>query len=167
LAKQGLSKEEIEKRVMELSGRRAQQLLSKDVDAYEERIMRDILAKMADSERLSSTFRYLTGSSNLTPRGKLNLVRLIDFLKEQPEGTEVNLVGFTDDVGAYSSNLALAERRASELRAAINEVAGDGLTQIKLNSIGFGETAPVACNTTVEGRTINRRVEVWINRAAE
>jgi phosphate transport system substrate-binding protein len=165
IAKSGYIDLGIEKRVLELTGTRAQQLLSDDVDAYEGSIMREMLSTMANSERMSSTFRYLTGSSNLNKRGKLNLVRLVDFLEAQPDGTEVNLVGFTDDVGAFSSNLSLAERRATELRAAITEVAGDRLSQIKLNTIGFGETAPVACNTTEEGRAINRRVEVWIKKA--
>jgi phosphate transport system substrate-binding protein len=166
IAKSGYIDLGVEKSALGLTGPRAQQLLSENVDAYEGSIMRDMLSLMADSERLSSTFRYLTGSSNLTQRGKLNLVRLIDFLEEQPEGTEVNLVGFTDDVGAFSSNLALAERRASELRAAIAEVAGDRLDKIDMKTIGFGETAPVSCNTTDEGRSINRRVEVWIKKAA-
>ena len=120
---------------------------------------------MTQYDRLSSTFRFRTGSSNLDRRGELNLERLADYLETQPEGSKVLIVGFTDDVGAFESNRDLSIGRAQQVQETLQSFAGDRLAGIEFASAGFGEVSPSACNTTDNGRGINRRVEVWIQSA--
>ena len=162
IAKAGFIDLGVDRRAQPLDGGRARQVLDPSGDAYEGGIMREMLAQMVDYDRLSTTFRFRTGSQNLDQRGRLNLARLADYLQEQPNGTEVLFVGFTDDVGAFDSNRQLSFGRAEQVMAELQNFAGDRLAGIEMASTGFGEIAPTACNTSDNERRINRRVEVWI-----
>lgn len=165
IAKAGFIDLGIDRRTQPLDGDRARQLLDPSVDAYEGGIMREMLSEMVDYDRLSTTFRFRTGSQELNPRGRLNLARLADYLETQPQGTEVLFVGFTDDVGAFDSNRTLSIGRANQVMAEMRNFAGDRLNGVTMASAGFGEIAPSACNTSDNERQINRRVEVWIKSA--
>ncbi len=144
---------------------RAQQLNDADVDPFEAGVIRDMLAQMGAYDRLSSTFRFRTGSSTLDRRGLLNLARLADYLESAPAGTKVLMVGFTDDVGAFESNRALSVGRAQQVLTTLQDFAGDRLSGVDFQTAGYGEIAPSACNTTETGRAINRRVEIWVQAA--
>ncbi|MDX8351225.1 phosphate ABC transporter substrate-binding/OmpA family protein [Cognatiyoonia sp. IB215182] len=152
----------VDRREQSLEGRRARALLDPNADAYEARFMRSMLSQMADYDRLSTTFRFRTGSSQLDERGRIDQDRLINYLAQQPANTEVVMVGFTDGVGQFDSNLNLSAQRAAQVAAEIRETAGDKLPHVTIQSVGYGEIAPSGCNNTEEGRRINRRVEVWI-----
>ncbi|MCC5976319.1 MAG: OmpA family protein [Rubellimicrobium sp.] len=68
------------------------------------------------------------------------------------------VIGHTDSTGSESYNLALSEARAAAVRdylAAL--VALEGVT---IASMGRGEAEPIADNSTEEGRSMNRRVEI-------
>ncbi|MEL6574202.1 MAG: phosphate ABC transporter substrate-binding/OmpA family protein [Pseudomonadota bacterium] len=131
-------------------------------DSFETQLSADLIAMLDANERLSSTFRFRTGSSKLDPRGELDLERLATYLGDMPDGTIVTFVGFTDDVGAFEPNLALSQNRADQVRDALTAIAGDSLEGITFAATGFGEIAPGACNTSDTGRSINRRVETWV-----
>ncbi len=166
IAKAGFIDLGIDRRAQTMDDPRAQSLLDPNVDAFEGGVMREMLAQMVNYDRLSSTFRFRTGSQNLDQRGLLNLERLTDYLETQPEGTEVLIVGFTDDVGAFESNRELSVRRAESVRATLRDFAGDRLNGITVATAGYGEIAPATCNITEGQRSINRRVEVWIQSPA-
>lgn len=153
----------VDRRAQPMESDRAQQLLDPNVDAFEGGVMRQMLSQMVDYDRLSTTFRFRTGSSALDPRGLLNMQRLAEYLETQPDGTKVLMVGFTDEVGAFESNRELSIGRAQQVLATLQEFAGDRLDNIQFSATGFGEVAPSACNSSENGRRINRRVEVWIN----
>ncbi|MEM8536953.1 MAG: phosphate ABC transporter substrate-binding/OmpA family protein [Pseudomonadota bacterium] len=134
---------------------------------FEGQVMQEMLTAMDQKDRLSTTFRFRTGSSRLDERGRLDMQRLVAFLEGAPAGTEITFVGFTDDVGAFEGNRLLANDRASAVLNEIRAVAGDRLDGIQMSAVGFGEIAPSACNTSDLGRSINRRVEVWITDTTE
>ncbi|WP_168769046.1 phosphate ABC transporter substrate-binding/OmpA family protein [Yoonia maricola] len=165
IAKAGLIDLGVDRRAQAADGDRAQMLLKADVDDYVSGIMQDMLGEMNAYDRLSTTFRFRTGSSTLDPRGRLNLERLTDYLEAQPTGTRLLFVGFTDDVGAFDSNLRLSNNRAQQVMEELRTFAGDRLAAVEMNATGYGEIAPSACNTDENGRGINRRVEVWIQLA--
>ena len=144
---------------------RALALQDADFDAYERELADEMLDKMKGFDRLSTTFRFRTGSSKLDKRGRLDMQRLIEFLERQGDDVEIMMVGFTDDVGAYSANLEISQRRADEIAGLFREAASETLGEVAVSATGFGELAPSACNVTDQGRAINRRVEVWIKRA--
>lgn len=141
---------------------RALSLLASDADPYEGQFMREMLSRMVEYDRLSTTFRFATGSARLDERGRIDMARLIDYLEGQPDGSEVLLVGFTDDVGQFDGNRTLSEGRAAQILGEIQTAGGSRVDNLVFNSIGYGEIAPSGCNIDQEGRRINRRVEVWI-----
>jgi phosphate transport system substrate-binding protein len=165
IAKAGFIDLGVDRREQTLDGGRARALLDPNVDAYEGGFMREMLSQMVDYDRLSTTFRFRTGSQNLDERGLLNLERLTGYLETQPEGTKVLFVGFTDDVGAFDSNRTLSQSRAEQVRAELQNLAGDRLTGIEMATTGYGEISPSACNNSENERQINRRVEIWIEAA--
>jgi len=154
----------VSRREQSMTSHRANALLSAEVDAFESNVIREMLSEMVKSDRLSSTFRFRSGSSRLDERGALEMERLAGYLKELPEGTNVTMVGFTDDVGAFVPNRKLSIARAQQVVDLIKHTAADQLAHINFSAIGFGEISPSGCNTSIKGRGINRRVEVWITK---
>ncbi|MEO1575619.1 MAG: OmpA family protein [Pseudomonadota bacterium] len=71
----------------------------------------------------------------------------------------VEAQGHTDSSGADSYNLALSQRRAEAVR---DYLVREGVAADKLTAKGYGETQPVADNSTAAGRAENRRVVLKI-----
>jgi OmpA-OmpF porin, OOP family len=68
------------------------------------------------------------------------------------------VVGHTDNVGTFDSNVKLSNSRAD---AVVKELIGKySITAARLQPFGAGPTAPVKSNLTEEGRAKNRRVEL-------
>jgi OmpA-OmpF porin, OOP family len=96
-----------------------------------------------------------TNSATLKPASYPELDRVVTFMKEtSPSATGV-VEGHTDDQGADAANLSLSQRRADAVRTYLVD---KGVAASRLTAKGFGETQPVADNTTREGRAQNRRV---------
>ncbi|QKV17896.1 OmpA family protein [Oricola thermophila] len=73
--------------------------------------------------------------------------------------TLINVYGHTDSTGSDSYNQALSQRRANSVA---NYLAGRGVNPQRMIAQGFGESRPVADNSTEAGRAQNRRVEIQI-----
>jgi outer membrane protein OmpA-like peptidoglycan-associated protein len=73
--------------------------------------------------------------------------------------TLIDVNGHTDSTGSLQHNQALSERRAASVA---NYLAGRGVDQRRVSTMGFGPSQPVASNATPDGRAQNRRVEVSI-----
>lgn len=109
-------------------------------------------------QRVTTTFRFQTGSSLLDARAVRDVDRLAAFLSRPVMASRKVLVaGFTDNVGSSASNYALGLNRARSIAALL---AAKGVTATE--TAGFGIVAPVACNTSDLGREKNRRVEIWV-----
>ncbi|PJI91390.1 phosphate transport system substrate-binding protein [Yoonia maricola] len=152
----------VARQAQDMTGFRATQLRNNSATGLEAQVTGDMLSAMRRHDRLSATFRFQTGSAQLTDRGELNLDRLADYAEDLPAGSRLVFVGFADSVGPFANNLPLSEARAAQVLRAFRDRAGASLDGIQTTSLGFSELAPASCNTTEEGRAINRRVEVWI-----
>ncbi|MGD8477700.1 MAG: OmpA family protein, partial [Burkholderiales bacterium] len=71
--------------------------------------------------------------------------------------TLVEVDGHTDSIGSAESNLVLSERRANTVA---EYLVTRGVKRERTIVVGAGEDYPVASNSTVEGRALNRRVEL-------
>jgi OOP family OmpA-OmpF porin len=69
----------------------------------------------------------------------------------------IMVAGHTDNVGASEMNMTLSRQRAESV---IAWLAGHGIDQGRLVPAGFGDTRPVAPNTSEECRQKNRRVDL-------
>ena len=97
-------------------------------------------------------------SAELKPEARTNLRNLALSL-DQYEGTNIFIIGYTDDVGGFSYNLRLSDRRA---QSAADYLTLQGVSSDRLLATGLGEDEPVASNGSEEGRAQTRRVEIAI-----
>lgn len=170
IGKSGFINLSIQSRAQDITDIRRVALTKKvaEYDAgFEGEVLQEMLDEMENSDRLSTTFRFRTGSARLDERGRLDLQRLVAYLEDVPAGATVKFVGFTDDVGAFDANRHLAVERAEQVAQNMREIAGDRLAGLSFETKGFGEVAPSACNISDRGRSINRRVEVWLSQASD
>lgn len=101
---------------------------------------------------------FETGKAELMPGAMNMIVRLAQFMKQYPE-KKLQIEGHTDSTGSASFNLRLSEDRANAVR---NVLLAESVSSIRIETIGYGMSRPVATNDTVEGRQRNRRVEIVI-----
>ena len=142
-------------------------MMGSATDAYERNFATSLVDERVTWDRLSSTFRFASGSSRLDERGRADLDRLVEYLGTQPAGTEVAVVGFTDSDGAFDGNNALSVQRANQLAEELQSAGRGSLNNVNVVTKGYGELAPASCNDTAAGKRINRRVEIWIRGGAE
>ena len=67
--------------------------------------------------------------------------------------------GHTDSDGDETYNLNLSAKRSDEV---LKWLVKQGIEASNLKTIGFGESRPVASNSSNEGKALNRRVEVEV-----
>jgi outer membrane protein OmpA-like peptidoglycan-associated protein len=108
----------------------------------------------------AKTILFDTGKTTLKPASVAVIDNAAAILNQYPNAN-FYVDGYTDSVGRDSSNQTLSEGRAAAVVAALIE---KGVASNRLKARGFGEANPIAPNTTREGRTTNRRVEILLNR---
>jgi outer membrane protein OmpA-like peptidoglycan-associated protein len=111
---------------------------------------------------LAVTFKgdvtFDTNSTAVRPALHTEINRIADILNQYPN-TYVRVDGHTDSQGSKEYNLDLSNRRANAVRTLLIQ---HGVADNRIESLGFGETMPVATNKTEAGRQKNRRVEIKI-----
>ncbi|MFV0565554.1 MAG: DUF5723 family protein [Flavobacteriaceae bacterium] len=104
----------------------------------------------------AKTILFDTGKSTISAKSNVVLSDIVGVLKEYPNA-RFAIEGHTDSVGSDALNLRLSEQRANAVK---DYLVGNGIDAGRLTAQGFGETRPLADNTTREGRERNRRVEI-------
>lgn len=151
---------------VENQGRRLiNSILDSQNDATFRRVQK-VIKELAEAERLSATFRFKPGIAQLDARAVGDVKRLVEYLwTTDLSGKEVVLAGFSDAAGTGSQNERLSLKRANQVLTRLQDALGADVANIPFVTLGFGEVAPLGCNDTLEGRSVNRRVEVWIRDA--
>jgi OmpA-OmpF porin, OOP family len=98
-----------------------------------------------------------SGSATLTPQSDTTL-REIAALLGKDARLQLFVVGHTDNVGSFQTNLDLSRRRATAVVRALS--TAHGVEAGRLQPEGVGMLAPLASNDTDAGRARNRRVEL-------
>ncbi|MCP4182946.1 MAG: OmpA family protein [Hyphomicrobiales bacterium] len=101
---------------------------------------------------------FATDDASLSPVFFSVLDSVAIVLAKYPK-TLLDVDGHTDNTGGYGHNQTLSEQRALSVGQYINKRGVDGR---RLRVVGFGETQPIAENSTDYGRAQNRRVEIRI-----
>jgi len=78
---------------------------------------------------------------------------------EEFDQTLVVVGGHTDSNGSAAYNQNLSEQRATSV---VRQLLAKGIIGERLETVGFGETTPIADNTSDVGRELNRRVEITL-----
>lgn len=72
----------------------------------------------------------------------------------------ITIEGHTDSTGSIQTNLKLSQQRAEAVKTYL--VANETLPESSIQATGYGPNRPLAPNTTMENRAINRRIDVVI-----
>lgn len=81
------------------------------------------------------------------------------FMDQNPKVTQLRIEGHTDNTGTPEGNITLSGQRALTVK---NAAIAKGVKKERLLAVGFGQTKPLADNSTEEGRAKNRRTEFRI-----
>ncbi|HGG65641.1 MAG TPA: OmpA family protein, partial [Rhodobacteraceae bacterium] len=138
-------------------------MLASSIDRAGINAYRDYLAEVSTADRLSTTLRFVSGSAQLDERALRDVRRISELVRNGSiDGNDILLVGFSDAVGVFNNNIGLSKARAERAKADILNSTIGILDAANVKTFGFGPVAPVGCNETLDGRQLNRRVEVWI-----
>ncbi|MFZ2322308.1 MAG: OmpA family protein [Ignavibacteriaceae bacterium] len=139
-------------------------LIGNYMDKQAEEIKNDIEGAKVErvGEGIKITFDsgilFETNSSTLQAEAKSDISKLVLILNKYPD-TNILVTGHTDSDGTEQYNQTLSEKRA---KAVSDYSMSQGISSSRLSIIGLGEGEPVASNETVEGKKLNRRVEIAI-----
>jgi outer membrane protein OmpA-like peptidoglycan-associated protein len=100
-----------------------------------------------------------TGKYSLKPGAREKLAKVAGILLAYP-GLNIEVGGYTDNVGGDEMNQKLSENRADSVRSYLIE---QGVTTNSVTARGFGNSLPVATNDNASGRQENRRVELVVS----
>lgn len=115
----------------------------------------EYLAKIKGLKTMPYQIRFETNSSILDSKAEADYKRAITYLASKKK--KALLIGFADSRGDADANQSLSEERAN---AVVEKLRAAGVSSE--DALGFGEAVAIGDNTTVEGMSINRRVEIWI-----
>jgi outer membrane protein OmpA-like peptidoglycan-associated protein len=101
---------------------------------------------------------FETNSSDLKP-DFFDVLQSVGVVLIEYNRTVVEVAGHTDSTGADDYNLDLSGKRASTVASYLRS---QGVENMRLLTLAFGEKAPVASNETPSGREQNRRVEITL-----
>jgi OOP family OmpA-OmpF porin len=108
---------------------------------------------------------FKTNSSKIIGRTSGQILgEVAQVLKDNPSIKHVRIEGHTDSTGTELHNLKLSQDRADSVKAAL---IGEGIEPTRLESIGYGQSKPIASNKTSKGRAKNRRTEFHIVNEGE
>jgi outer membrane protein OmpA-like peptidoglycan-associated protein len=136
---------------------------AKDVTKLNEEQIKD---KLNAGETLSIKLLFEYEKTTLINNSKPDLKNLVKFLKDNPTANII-LEGHTDSKGELDYNERLAKMRADAIR---NQLTQSGISKSRIKVVSFGETQPIAPNEfpdgndNPEGRQMNRRVEIRIDK---
>jgi OOP family OmpA-OmpF porin len=98
-----------------------------------------------------------SNKTEIKPESKPALDEIAKLLKKETK-LKLHVVGHTDNVGGFEFNLNLSKKRAEAVVTALTSEYGIASSRLIANGVAY--LAPVATNTTEEGRAKNRRVEL-------
>jgi outer membrane protein OmpA-like peptidoglycan-associated protein len=98
---------------------------------------------------------FATNQSAINANAKLALDKLVQIFNEYPE-TDILIEGHTDDIGREAYNMGLSQKRAESVA---NYLRSSGIASSRIVTKYYGESQPKFENSSIENRTLNRRVE--------
>lgn len=141
-----------------------------DTVYVDEKSKEDIIKKFLDTTTVLKTktvelpnVQFYTNSAKLLPYSISSVQQLADYLNEHQQVHAV-IEGHTDNVGDPASNLQLSKDRAETVKQLLISF---GVASDRVEARGYGKTRPRADNATVEGRALNRRVEVRLTNTTQ
>ena len=99
-------------------------------------------------------------SDIIRDESKPTLDKIVAMLKSEPT-MQLIIEGHTDSDGTTEHNQILSQQRAESVKLYLTST---GISSSRLSIEGYGESKPVASNTTATGKAQNRRVELVVKK---
>lgn len=112
---------------------------------------------------IPSDISFDSGRHDIKPALRPVLDRLAQGLAEYPV-TRITIVGHTDSTGSDAVNNPLSVNRAAAVR---DYLTPRGVASSRISIDGRGSREPVAENSTLQGRAMNRRVEIFVAESGQ
>lgn len=100
---------------------------------------------------------FKTGSYLLTHESKVELLKFVAIAKDATN--KIQIAGYADDIGEKEMNLMLSQKRAQTV---YDYLIQSGIAKDRITMNYYGEEQPMVPNATIEGRSLNRRVDVFM-----
>lgn len=97
-------------------------------------------------------------NTDMTPEVRKSISELAEFIRSDTKWVFLRIDGHTDGVGSVKYNLDLSLNRA--ITVATYLITREGIDPARIFVRGMGKSAPIADNSTDEGRKLNRRFEI-------
>jgi len=136
------------------------------MDRQEEKLREELRGAGVKVERIGDQIRlnmdqsiaFDVNSVQLRPSSD-PVLSAVSKVPKEFDRTMIDVTGHTDSDGSDAYNQELSERRAMSVAQSL---VTNGVLSERLLIAGYGETRPIAPNTTPEGKQANRRVEIQI-----
>lgn len=110
---------------------------------------------ITDGKIITYAITFDIGKANIKTESMTEINRIAQLMKDNGD-LKFEVQGHTDNTGTVAGNQKLSEQRA---QAIVNKLVEMGIEANRLSAKGMGQSAPLADNSTDEGRAKNRRVE--------
>lgn len=134
-------------------------------DIVKQHIPREVVKEVVVEKPVSVSEKWVLvgvnfnfNSAQITPESYPILLDAVKTLHRN-SNMNVEIQGYTDNIGAEQYNINLSQRRADAVRIYL---ISKGIQASRLRAVGYGERNPVADNKTPQGRALNRRIEFKI-----
>ncbi|MCM8569739.1 OmpA family protein [Gramella jeungdoensis] len=118
---------------------------------------------ISELNEYSKTVLFDFNKATIRQESEDALQSIVDIMNEYPQ-TIFHIEGHTDSIGSEAYNMKLSKERAASVESWLSE---HGVPANRLTSEGYGETQPIATNSTDAGRQENRRVEISLDKDRE
>ena len=112
--------------------------------------------KLNSSQSLMLYINFDSGKSTIKQESIAIVNELFKMLNDNPT-LKIIIEGHTDNDGDRISNQKLSELRSQSVKSYLTQ---RGISEGRITTIGFGQDKPIADNTTEDGKSKNRRVEI-------
>jgi outer membrane protein OmpA-like peptidoglycan-associated protein len=107
---------------------------------------------------MPSNITFEVNRSNVKPNFA-EVLYSVSLVLQEYKSTMIEVAGHTDSTGSESYNQMLSQQRAQSVT---NILLQNGIQTVRIDTVGYGESRPIASNSTPAGRQQNRRVELTL-----
>ncbi|RKQ71324.1 BON domain-containing protein [Litorimonas taeanensis] len=123
-------------------------------DAIGDVTSKTICQSLFDDLKSGREINFESARAEIKGNSSFDLLGELASAANQCESFRIKIEGHTDSLGDDDFNQDLSERRANTVLAFLS---AQGVARDRMSAVGYGETLPIADNSTAEGRVQNRR----------